>query len=392
MANDPSFPWNMTEKEQQEFEARTNKAMEETEHLRRIADAYVREYEHGRATMEEVAERCGIHRKTLYNWINYNLLFYELVLEARIRAGNSIADLKYTNLRTQIQKYIEIYRENPSIETCIMVLPQIAKLCNLYGQKTYEQTQMEKPRCAKERLRQMLLGKLENICAHDPAELEKAAPPPEACLGKRKLQAHDLVEQQAMGDLQRRRVVQQFNDLPFKLSEQEQQEYDTCTRKRVERLERRRNIAETYVREREHGERPLAEVAKRCGIHRNTLCNWVYNDGEFAELLTEARIKVGGSVSDLPYTSRRSQVQEYEKMIKSKDFTLKMEMKILHEIAKLCRLYDQKPSEQLQMEKVEERNRERQRQQLYALIRKVYTPDPAEFNKHGSSGSATNPN
>ena len=169
----------LTEKEQQEFLARNQKEAAELERRRAIAENYVTSHEHGNSTVEEVAGRHDIHVNTLYNWVANDREFYELLLEARNKVGNAVGDLSLTNICAQILEYQNMLDETdpkPSAKMRMEIMREIAKLSNLYQQKTYEQQQADRPQELKERLRQQMLGMLRNAAAHDPTELQREPP------------------------------------------------------------------------------------------------------------------------------------------------------------------------------------------------------------------------
>lgn len=181
MATKPSFDeeLELTEKEQQEFHARNQKEAAELERRRAIAEDYVVSHEHGTSTVEDVARRAEINVKTLYNWVANDREFYELLLEARNKVGNAVGDLKLTNIRSQIIKYQAMIDKGVPPKMEMEIMREIAKLSNLYQQKTYEQQQADRPQEIKERLREQMHASLRNALAFDPAEMQADPPPTE---------------------------------------------------------------------------------------------------------------------------------------------------------------------------------------------------------------------
>ena len=131
--------------------------------MRRVADLYVAKIEIEGKVVSSIEEEAGVKAWTIQRWKREEKCFIDLLVEARIRIGQSVGGLPFTTLRGQIEKYADILQQaktdnNGRLE--VKCLKEISRLSGLDRTKTIEE--MEKDdRNSKEQLRSQLFGMIE---------------------------------------------------------------------------------------------------------------------------------------------------------------------------------------------------------------------------------------
>ena len=78
---------------------------------KRVADLYVAKIEIEGKAVSSIVEEAGVKAWTILRWKREEKYFIDLLVEARIRIGQSVGGLPFTTLKGQIEKYAGILQQ-----------------------------------------------------------------------------------------------------------------------------------------------------------------------------------------------------------------------------------------------------------------------------------------
>ena len=157
------------------LDKRTRATRERQEKMRRIADLYVAEIEIEGKALSSIVEEAGVKAWTIQRWKRDEKCFIDLLVEARMRIGQSVGGLPFTTLKGQIEKYAGILQQatadnNGRLE--VECLKEISRLSGLDRTKTIEEIEKD-DRNSKEQLRSQLLGMVERARSYHAGDSAK---------------------------------------------------------------------------------------------------------------------------------------------------------------------------------------------------------------------------